>query len=369
MSCDVSYALSWALCASLTLTTLGTQLLAAEQDAAPPSYRFGAPLLRVASNAPSLPPKPCEPGHILADHPIGAWHFADGSWYHATKNVYLYTTCVENRGNNTVYIDWIIPGPRRVYISKGDSASNPRYFPDHNTVGVSSCLIYGSYRDSIKEQFLGHQEDIQRAIDEGNDCIKASQIGIASASPQTTTDKGGGPAGANTSEKRSEGSPQTNTDKGEKSAGPSTRQKRSEVTPLSEPPWGLTAQGRTSFPSDSQDVDGTLIRFNYYVSLQSGSDGRYNIDLKYEAGAAFPDSFHGNIGDVRLTASSEILRQAIMQTGRDNGIIRLDGYSNEFRVSPILPKTFTITTDSYNLVDRNGLPVAAISVPVLSPTP
>jgi hypothetical protein len=267
------------------------------------------------------PPKMCEPNHIMVDHPFGDDHFATTSWYHATKNAHLYTTCVENRGSKTVYIDWPIPGPKRNYISAGDSAHGPRVFTDHNTVDVLGCLIYGGYRMAIKEQFLGHIEGIQRAKDD-EDCSKARQGQVAS------------------------------------------------LIQLAEPPWfNSETSGRASFPSDAKDIDGTLIRLDYWINLRPGPEKRYTIDFIYQAGAVFPEKYHGNINDVTVRGGSDILSQAIKETRKSDGIIHLEDYKGAFLVSPEMPAKFSLINASYDFFDRYGQPVASIYVPLLLPIP
>ena len=266
-------------------------------------------LLAATLPPPASAPKLCEAGHIMADRPIGGYHFMFGSWYRNEKNVYVYTTCVENRGTNTVYIDWVIPGPRRNYIAAGDSAYGLRYFPDHKTVGVLSCLIYGNFRVPIREQYLGHAEDVQRANDEG-DCskIRGEQTSALPFQPE----------------------------------------------PLAEPPW-FVADGRVTFPTNVKIPEASLVSVDYHTGLQPTDGGKdYTVVFSYEAGAVSPKDFQGEIGDISVRATTEIMRKAIMQTGRDDGVIHLKGYKGSFPVSLSLPAKYTIANTTYEFSDRNG---------------
>ena len=146
----------------------------------------------------------------------------------------------------SVWIDWRIPGPR-TYVIPNDSAVGERPFPNRSTKGVlSRRLIYGSYRKAIKEQYLGHEDDLPRAAQEG-DCSalqRSSGPGAPLASPDVKA-----------------------------SGGPAT-----PVADAASQPW-VTLEGRAGIPSDVEDVEATMICFVYQAGIEPAGDG-YAIVLR-----------------------------------------------------------------------------------------
>jgi hypothetical protein len=276
------------------------------------------------------PPKMCGDDRKMNDHPIDGYDFATTSWVRAEANAHIYRTCVENRKQpKSVWIDWRIPGPR-TYVIPNDSAVGERPFPNRSTKGVLSCLIYGSYRKAIKEQYLGHEDDLPRAAQEGN-CDALQHSSGPGGPPSSSDDKAaGGPT---------------------KTADASTDQ-----------PW-VTIEGRAGIPSDLEDVEATMIRFVYQASIAPEGDG-YSIILAYEAGGASPE-FKGNIRDLTIRPGREIQELALRSSAREP--IRLKELSDTIKIPMPQPKFFVLSTDSYFFLDRSGRLATEIQVPILRP--
>lgn len=277
------------------------------------------------------PPKLCGSDRKMNDHPIDGYDFATTSWVRAEANAHFYRTCVENRKQpKSVWIDWRIPGPR-TYVIPDDSAVGERPFPNRSTKGVLSCLIYGSYRKAIKEQYLGHEDDLPRAAKEG-DCSALQRSSGPGSLPTTS------------SAEMAVGAPAI-------AAGSSTDQ-----------PW-VTVEGRAGIPSDLDDLEATMIRFVYRAGIQPTPDG-YEIVLTYEAGGVSP-KFTGNIQDLTIRPGQEIRQLALRFSDKEP--IRLRELSDTIKISMSRPKFFVLSTDSYSFLDRSGRLATEIQVPILRP--
>jgi hypothetical protein len=256
-------------------------------------------------------PKPCEGGHDLMQHQSPPYDFATASWERAERNAFIYRTCVENHNRQqSLYVDWIIPGPYKSYVAPGDSNLSPRPFVTHQSSDNYSCLIYGNSRHSLMEHYIGHADDHSRQ---------------------------GGCAGA-----------QANA------IDPSN---------ASSPPW-VMLDGRTSVPSNEQDVDGTLIRFVYQVGLEPSSDG-YDLIFAYNSAPATEQS-HGRIQDITVRSNSQVVRSAMMESGIKDGVIRLSEPSAKFVTRMRLSGKPRLAEQHYILFDVEKRPVGEIAAPYLS---
>ena len=277
------------------------------------------------------PPKMCGTDRKMNDHPIDGYEFATTSWVRAEANAHIYRTCVENRKQpKSVWIDWRIPGPR-TYVIPDNSAVGERPFPNRSTKGVLSCLIYGSYRKAIKEQYLGHEDDLSRAAQEG-DCSALQRSSGPGVSPNASLGDptAGGPAIV---------------------AAASTDQ-----------PW-VTLEGRAGIPSDLDDLEDTMIQFVYRAGIEPTGDG-YAIVLTYEAGGA-STKFTGKIGDLTIRPGQEIRELALRSSDREP--IRLRELNDTITIPMSRPKSFVLSTDSYFFLDRRGRLATEIKVPILRP--
>jgi hypothetical protein len=128
-------------------------------------------------------------------------------------------------------------------------------------------------------------------------------------------------------------------------------------------PWFL-ADGRISIPSDSNDVDGTLIRFVYEIGLLPSPSG-YNMILAYDA-APVSEKFHGNITDINVLSNSSTVRAAITETGRKEGVVSLRKYADRIEIPMKLQKPYQPTQQRYVFHDIRGQIVGEIEAPFLS---
>jgi hypothetical protein len=258
-------------------------------------------------------PKPCEARHILVPHKPPGYDFATTSWERAEKNVFVYRTCAENHdGKKSLYIDWSIPGPHKQYIAPSDSNVNPRAFVTHKSADIVSCLIYGNSRQTMAVQYIGHDDDLARAKQEG--C-----------------------------------------------SGP-----RAQVTPVNqvEEPW-FEADGRISVPSNSEDVDGTLIRFVYQIGLIPAAGG-YRMLLAYEAAPVSLENFRGKIEAITIRPSVDSVRQGLIKSDHKDGLLSLSKYVDRFEIPMELRRPFSLREQQYGFYDINGKLVGEIDAPFLS---
>ncbi|MCK1290330.1 hypothetical protein [Bradyrhizobium sp. 30] len=128
-------------------------------------------------------------------------------------------------------------------------------------------------------------------------------------------------------------------------------------------PWFL-ADGRISIPSDSKDVDGTLIRFVYEIGLRKAPSG-YEMIFSYDA-APVSEKFHGDIAAIKVLSNSPTVRAAIAETGHKEGIINLRKYSDRIEIPMKLKEPFQRSQQRYVFHDVRGEIVGEIEAPFLS---
>jgi hypothetical protein len=260
----------------------------------------------------------CESGHVIAHQtpPVG-YDFGTTSWMRLVNNSFEYRACIQNNENvRQLFVNWHIPTVLGV-ISPHDSISQPRVFAKRDTADVNGCLIYGNSRDVMKVEFLGHTNDIGDAGKEG-DCSSL---------------------------------------RAQKSASIGSTDGPSDAFP------DFVVNGRTTFPTNTADVDNTLIRFVYEVGLKADKE-TYNLLFNYAAAPVHPDAFKGSIKDLSIRPSDGMVSEAWKKAGRS---AQLEALKDYIVVPMALPKQFQLTQQNYVVYDIKGNIVGMIPAPFLLP--
>jgi hypothetical protein len=274
----------------------------------------------VTCSAMEDPTKPqlCEAGHVIARQtPPGGYDFGTTSWMRPVNNGFAYWACVQNNEEvRQLFVDWHIPTVNGVAVPH-DSISKPRVFSKRDTADINGCLIYGNSREVMKVEFLGHQNDVGDASKEG-DCASL---------------------------------------RAQKSASLGATEGQSDDFP------NFVVSGRTTFPSNTSDVENTLIRFVYEVGL-SPDKGNYNLLFNYAAAPVNPESFKGSIKDISIRPSDGVVSGAWKKAGRSG---QLEDFKGSFATQMALPKQLKLVQQSYIIYDLKGVAVGEIPAPFLLP--
>lgn len=109
----------------------------------------------------------CE-GH-RHEHHLGTEEFSTSSRVFKQDRWFVYETCVENRGERDLWVNWKVPGPIS-YVPPNRAVSSQRIFLTESTVNAVACLEYGSLAKVMRETYLGHEDDkgkLEREENEG----------------------------------------------------------------------------------------------------------------------------------------------------------------------------------------------------------
>jgi hypothetical protein len=117
-------------------------------------------------------------------HDVGGVSFTTTSRVYTGKGVETYETCVENRGDKDLFVDWFVPGPFS-YVKPGKAITSPRSFLTRESKDYRGCLEYGSVGDYIKEPFIGHVSDSPRIEAERGGCDEVNPAASQAASTPT----------------------------------------------------------------------------------------------------------------------------------------------------------------------------------------
>jgi hypothetical protein len=131
----------------------------------------------------------CE-GHRL-EHNLGTEVFSTSSRVIREDRLIVYETCVENRGERDLWVNWKVPGPVS-YVPPGRAVVSRRVFPTEQSVNAVACLEYGSLAKVMREPYLGHEEDkekLSREQEEGCRSVptSASTQGLSNSSGVVAT--------------------------------------------------------------------------------------------------------------------------------------------------------------------------------------
>lgn len=267
-------------------------------------------------------------GDALKEHQIGRYHFQSTSRVFRQSNTHFYVTCIANKGEGDLWIDWFVPGPQ-TYVPSGIAQESPRPFTTRETKTFNGCLEYGSHADTITEQFLGHASD-QSSIDEEKQLSCDHWARQANLKPEGD----------------------------------------SKFEELSYPI-------RVFFPSDKTSVEDSMLVLQGQVSLYFTGDNRFVSQLAFgvsqfegrDAGSADEVSMRpvdgGPAGDLLRSAFATAHKSQLLDD--DQSI--LVGSENKIQISSTYQDDWVLTTSRYGFYDKNNEFVGAVFVPVIAPLP
>jgi hypothetical protein len=269
----------------------------------------------------------CE-GDAPKEHQIGRYHFQSTSRVFRQSNTHFYVTCVANKGEGDLWIDWFVPGPQ-TYVPSGIAQDSPRPFTTRDTKSYNGCLEYGSHADTITEQFLGHASD-QPAIDEEKKLSCDHWARQANLKPE-------------------------------------------EDAKFEE----LSYPIRVFFPSDKTSVNDSMLVMQGEVSLYLIGDNRFVSQLEFgvsqfeerDTGSAEEVSVRpidgGPAGDLVRNIFATALKSQLLDDGRSIPL----GWENKIEISATYQDDWVLTSTRYGFYDKNKEFVGAVFVPIIAPLP
>lgn len=245
-------------------------------------------------------------------HAIDGYVFVTSSIVRAQAGGRIYSTCVENRSDRDLWMDWFVPGPRS-WIPAHVSLPSPRFFGKEKSVSLVGCLQYGNHSASMREPFIGHENDIPRIAVE-------QQVGCDAKLDKISTTA------------------------------------HDDFEPVQ-------IDTQVYVPSDSKDPDATLMRLSASIGIEAIDQDAYRTVVNYHLeqlegrGKGVPE-------ELTLRTKSPELTLAMQKVGYGDRI-HLSAKGAKLVLDVFRPKYFTIDSAQYLIFDRNDLFVGAIYIPVL----
>ena len=98
---------------------------------------------------------------------MGSYSFETNHSYTPGQPLNIYRTCIRNLSKDgDLFINWYIPGPRKVYVLPGELQVFPRRSLDPDARPLNGCLEYGNSGDLTVAEFLGDKDDEARSNSE-----------------------------------------------------------------------------------------------------------------------------------------------------------------------------------------------------------
>lgn len=267
-------------------------------------------------------------GDAPKDHQIGRYHFQSTSRVFRQSNTHFYVTCIANKGEGDLWIDWFVPGPQ-TYVPSGIAQESPRPFTTRDTKSFNGCLEYGSHADTITEQFLGHASD-QSAIEE------------------------------------------------EKQLSCDHWARQANLEPKEDPEFEeLSFPIRVFLPSDKESAKDSMLVMQGQVSLYFKGDNRFVSELEFGV-SQFEGRDTGSADEVSLRPvdggpAGDLVQNVFVTTFKsqlldDERSIPL-GWENKIEISATYEDDWVLTSTRYGFYDKNKEFVGAVFVPVIAPLP